>query len=154
MTTPVTIKSTGVTSTSFRIWAATFIPALLSAVVTFIQPTSTVHQAVFGGGAAGVALLSTLGKLWHDGSLNKATLATAGSDIAAALPTLRADLSKAVSFVEEDLPGVKVDLTGLASRLTAVEAKVTSAVPDAAGIEATIRAVLTEMFAKQTPPAP
>lgn len=150
MAAPVpTIKPTGVTSTSFRIWLATFLPALVSAIATAITPGTDAHQAIFGGGAALVALLSTLGKLAHDGSLNKATLSTAGSDIAAALPTIRKDLSIATSFVEEDLPGVKGDITSLAARLTTLENKV----PDLPNIESTIRQVLSEILAGQ-PKAP
>ena len=149
MATPVTIKSTGPSSTSFQVWAATFVPGILSAIQALINPTSPTHQAIFGGGGILLALGSTIMKLIHDQGLNKATLSTAGSDIAAALPTIRKDLSIATSFVEEDLPGVKGDLTTLAARLTTLENKV----PDLPNIESTIRQVLSEILAGQ-PKAP
>jgi hypothetical protein len=149
MATPVTIKSTGPSSTSFQVWAATFVPGILSAIQALINPTSPTHQAIFGGGGILLALGSTIMKLIHDQGLNKATLSTAGSDIAAALPTIRKDLSIATSFVEEDLPGVKGDITSLAARLTTLENKV----PDLPNIESTIRQVLSEILAGQ-PKAP
>lgn len=150
MATVPTTKTTGVTSTSFRVWLATFIPGLASAVTAITTSGSTAHQAIFGLGGGLVALLSTLGKLWHDGKLNEATLANAGSDIAAALPSLRADLTKAVSFVESDLPGVKGLLSGLEARITAAEGKIGAEIPDIAGIESVVRKVLSEILAGQS----
>jgi hypothetical protein len=150
MTTPVTIKSTGPSSTSFQVWAATFLPGILSAIQTLIDPTSPTHQAVFGGGGLLLALGSTVFKLLHDQSLNKATLSTAGSDISQALPGLRLDLSKSISFIENDVPALKGVLDGLGTRVAALEAKAGPALPD---IEAVVRQVLTEILAKPTLPA-
>jgi hypothetical protein len=152
MATPPTIKATGPSSTSFQVWLATFLPGILSAIQTLIDPTSPTHQAVFGGGGLLLALGSTVFKLLHDQSLNRATLSTVGSDISQALPAIRKDLSVAVSFVEEDLPGVKGDIAAVQGKIAALEAKY---VPDAAGIEQTIRTVLAELLSgKPTPPAP
>jgi hypothetical protein len=152
MTTPATIKSTGPSSTSFQVWAATFIPGVLAAIQALVDPTSPTHQAVFGGGGLLLALVSTVFKLIHDQGLNKATLSTAGSDLAQALPAIRKDLSVAVSFAENDLPGVKSLLGGLDGRVAALESKVVANVPDISSIETVVRQVLTELL-KPTPPA-
>lgn len=146
------MKATGTSSTSFRIWLATFVPGLASAVTAITQGGSTSHQAIFGLGGGVLSLVSTLGKLFHDHGLNKASLAAAGSDIAAQLPQLKADLSKSVSFVEQDLPGVRSVIDSVTSRVTALEAKV----PDLAGIEATVRNVVQSIFTatQQAAPAP
>jgi hypothetical protein len=67
--------------------------------------------------------------------------------LAAELPALKVDLSKAISFIETDVPGLK-------SRLSDVEAHAASIVapiaPDAAAIEAAVRKVLASIV----PPAP
>ena len=135
------MKSTGVKSTSFQVWLATFVPGVAAAVQAIVTNGTTAHQAIFGLGGGGLALISTLGKLFHDNGLNKASLATAGSDVAAELPTLKSDLAKAVSSVETDIPAVKTAVDAVTSRVTALETKV----PDLAGIEQTVRTVLAQV---------
>lgn len=150
MATVPTTKSTGITSTSFRVAAAGFISGLGILITGYVQNTNgeatTAHSLI--GGV--LALGSVVFKLIHDQGLNKATILAAGSDLGAALPSLRADLSKAVSFVESDLPGVKTVIDGLGSRVTTLESKV----PDLSGIESIVRSVLTDILAKQVTPSP
>lgn len=146
------MKKTGITSTSFRVWLATFIPGLLSAIAAILQNGTAAHQAVFGLGGGAVMLFSTLGKLFHDQGLNKATLATAGSDLEKALPALRLELSKSVSFIENDLPGAKAFLDGVDGRLKALEAKADLNSTDLPAIESIVRKVLSEILQPKTPP--
>lgn len=136
------MKATGITSTSFKVWLTTFVPAVAAAAQALLTNGSAIHTAVFGGGGALVALVSTLGKLFHDNGLNKASLAAAGADISKALPDLKADLSTAVSFVENDFPSVKTGLADAQAKIAALEAKV----PDLAGIETTVRNVLADVL--------
>ena len=147
------MKPTGITSTSFRVWLATFIPGLAAAIQALVTNGSTLHTAVFGGGGVLAALFATLGKLWHDGKLNEATLYAAGSDIAKALPSLRDDLSKSVSFIENDVPAFKTLVGGLDGRVGALEAKVTAGLggsTSVADIESVVRKVLTELLKPPT----
>lgn len=144
------MKPTGITSTSFRVWLATFIPGLAAAIQALVTNGSTLHTAVFGGGGVLAALFATLGKLWHDGKLNEATLYAAGSDIATALPSLRDDLSKSVSFIENDVPAFKTLVGGLDGRVGALEAKVVGGSTSVADIEAVVRKVLTEILKPPT----
>lgn len=145
------MKPTGVTSTSFRVWLATFIPSLAAAVTGFVQNSGGSKDAVLGASGIIAGLLSTLGKLGHDHGINKASIAAAGSDIAAQLPALKSDLSTAVGFVENELPGVKGVIDAIGSRVTSLEGKV----PDLAGIESIVRTVLSQVLAPApAPPAP
>ena len=82
--------------------------------------------------------------------LHVATIEQAGSDIAAQLPQLKADLSKTVSFVETDLPGLKAQLAAVDAKVAAVVAPVA---PDAAAIEKVVRSVLAGLL-PAGPPAP
>lgn len=139
------MKATGTSSTSFRIWLATFIPGLATTVTAFAQNSGGSKTAALGVGGLVVSLFSTLAKLGHDHGLNKATLAAGASDITAALAPdgqLRADLSKTVSFVENDLPGVKTVVSDVTARVEALEKKV----PDLAGIEQIVRTVLSQVL--------
>ena len=140
------MKSTGTSSTSFRIWLATFIPALAAAVQAIVTNGTPTHQAVFGLGGGAVALFATLGKLLHDGSLNAATLKAGASDISEALPSLRLDLSKSVSFIENDVPAFKTLISGVDGRIAALETKVAASVPELPAIEAMVRSVLAELL--------
>lgn len=144
------MKATGTSSTSFRIWLATFIPGLATTVTAFAQNSGGSKTAALGVGGLVVSLFSTLAKLGHDHGLNKATLAAGASDITAALAPdgqLRADLSKTVSFVENDLPGAKTVVSDVTARVEALEKKV----PDLAGIEQIVRTVVGQAFASAAP---
>jgi hypothetical protein len=144
------MKTTGVTSTSFRIWLATFVPSVAAAVTAFMQNTGGSKTAVLGGAGIVSALFATLGKLWHDGHLNTATLLAAGSDVAIQLPALKSDLSKVGAFVETDLPFLKPAITSVETRVTALESKVVATVgPDVAAITAVVHQVLAGLA---TPP--
>jgi hypothetical protein len=136
-------KPTGPSSTSFQVWLATFLPGLASAISAILQNGTAAHQAVFGLGGGAVMLGSTIFKLIHDQGLNKATLATAGSDLVKALPDLRLDLSKSVSFIENDVPAFKDLVDGVDGRLKALEAKA----PELPAIETMVRSVLSELLA-------
>lgn len=144
------MKPTGVTSTSFRIWLATFIPSVAAAVTAFVQNSGGSKSAVLGGAGIVSALFSTLGKLFHDHGVSIASIQQAGSDIAAQLPELKHDASIAAGFVEQEIPGLHSAITDLTTRLTAQEQKVITAVPDAAAIESAVRTVLAGIV----PPAP
>lgn len=144
------MKTTGTSSTSFRIWLATFIPGVAATVTAFVQNSGGSKTTILGGAGAIAALFSTLGKLFHDGKLNTATLAAAGSDISAQLPQIKADISKTVSFVENDLPGVKGVIDDVTKRVSALEAKV----PDLGAIENTVRSVISDIFGGHVPAAP
>jgi hypothetical protein len=140
------MKTTGTSSTSFRIWLATFVPSVAAAVAGFLQNTNGEKSSVLGGAGIIAALVSTVSKLAHDQGLNKATLLAAGSDITAQLPQLKLDASKTVSFIESDLPALKGIISDLASRVTTAEAHVTSLVaPDITVIESAVRKVLGEL---------
>ena len=145
-----TPTTTGPGSTSFAVWLATFLPGLAAAITAVVQNGSTEHSAVVGLGGAGLALVSSITKLLHDKGLHVATIQAAGSDIAAQLPQLKADLSKTVSFVETDLPGVKGVIDDVTKRVSALEAKV----PDLGAIEATVRSVISDAFQGHVPAAP
>lgn len=146
MTTPV--KTTGVTSTSFRVWLATFLPGLAAALQAILTDGTPTHQAVFGLGGGAVALFSTLGKLLHDQGLNKASLLAGANDITAALPELRLNLSKSVSFIENDVPTLTTVISDLQGKVKALEGTATGA--DLVAIEGVVRKVLAELL---KPPA-
>lgn len=145
-----TKSPTGISSTSFQVWLYTFIPGLASALQAILTKGTPTHQAVFGLGGGAVMLFSTLGKLAHDGVFRKATILAGINDVTAAWPSLSLDLSKSVSFIENDVPVLKTVISGLDGRIVALEAKAGPALPD---IEATIRKVLSELLAKP-PTAP
>jgi prophage DNA circulation protein len=136
------MKPTGITSTSFRIWLATFVPSVAAAITAFAQNSGGSKSAVLGGAGILSALFATLGKLFHDNGLNKASIFAAGSDIAKDLPELHLNLDKVLSFAESDFPGLQSDIASLTARITADEQKVVTAVPDSAAIEAVVRSVL------------
>jgi hypothetical protein len=142
------MPTTGTSSVSFRVWLATFLPGLGTAVAGFAQNTNGVRSAAMGGIGLAVSLVSTIFKLLHDKGLHIATIQAAGSDIAAQLPQLRADLSKTVSFIEQDVPGVQSLLSSLGSRVGTVEARI---IPDAKAIEGIVRSVLTSVLAGVQP---
>ena len=139
--------ATGPKSNSFKIWAATFIPSLVGAVTSFTGNVGGQKATVLGAGACATGLLSTLGKLFHDHGFNVATITAAGSDLVKDLPELRLGIDKTISFAEEDFPGLKTALDGLANRVSAVETKTGV---DPAAIEAAVRKVLAGI----APPAP
>ena len=138
-----TPTTTGPGSTSFAVWLATFLPGLASGVTALLQHGTPTHTAVFGIGGGVMALVSTLGKLFHDKGLHVATIQAAGSDIAAELPSLRTDIAKTVAFAETDLPVLKPAIDSVTSRVSALEAKV---IPDASTIEGIVRNVLTSVL--------
>lgn len=74
-------------------------------------------------------------------------------DIQAQLPQLQVALSKAVSFVETDFPQIKPVIDNVESRVTALEQKAISVVPDAAAIEAAVRHVLAGIVPPVSPVA-
>jgi hypothetical protein len=119
----MTTKTITPQTTSFGLWLATFGTGLAGFIQAIVSPTSTVHDAIFGGGGAAVALFSTLIKLWHDKGLSIATLQAGAHDVAEEWPTIKTDVEKVISFVENDIPGVKGTLTDIGQRLSALEAK-------------------------------
>lgn len=148
-TTSVVTKATGPSSTSWKIWLATFVTGLASAVTGFVQNTNGIHTTVFSGGGLIVALFATITKLFHDNGLNKGSLAAAGSDIVSALPDLRADIGKVISFAENDFPGASAAIADLEGKYAGLVAKI----PDASAIEAIVKEALSAAFHSTTPPA-
>lgn len=143
------MKATGITSTSFRLWAATFAPSLGTLVDGLAQkrPASVTVTAIIG------MIVPTATKHLHDLALNNATIANAGSDLATQLPQLRADLAKTVGFVETDFPAAKSQIEALKSRAEAVEA----AVANMPALSVIINAVKADLFPQpvvQTPEPP
>lgn len=135
--------ATGPASTSFKVSAAGFIAGIGTLITSYVQNTNGQATNAHAIAGAGLAILSVLGKLAHDHGLNKATIAAAGSEVAAQLPALKTDLQKSVAFVENDLPGLKPLIDGVTSRVSALESKI----PDRTEIESIIRTVFGQVFA-------
>ena len=140
---------TGPKSNSFKVMSAGVLAGLGPLVQQLVENPKAPNGIVMAAGLA-ASTVSVIAKLFHDHGLNKATLAAAGSDIAAALPQLKADVGTAVSFVEQDFPGVKSFMTSAEARLHALETRV----PDLAGIESVVRNVLGNVLAPPPAAAP
>ena len=152
------MKPTGTSSTSFRIWLATFIPSVAATVTAFTQNSGGSKSAVLGGAGILSALFSTLGKLFHDHGVSIASIQQAGTDVAAQLPQLKLDASKTAAFIENDVPALKGTIDALTARVAAAEAHVASVVaPDSAAVESVVRKVLGQLappaLAPEAPPA-
>ena len=146
------MKPTGVTSTSFRVWLATFIPSVAAAVTAFVQNSGGSKSAVLGGAGILSALFSTLGKLFHDHGVSIASIQQTAYDIAAQLPALKADLSTAVTFAENEAPALKGVIDSLGSRVAAVESGVLPAAStDVAAVTAIVHSILAGLAAPHAP---
>lgn len=162
MATP-TPSTTGPGSTSFAVWIATFVAGLGSAAEGVLTHGTSAHTAVYGAGGVLLTLGSTLGKLVHDKGLHVATIAAAGSDIAAQLPQLKTDIATAVDFAENKVPGVETALDSVKTRVVALENKVAPAAStDVAAVTSIVHQVLAAALGSvpapsvnmQTPPGP
>lgn len=117
---PSPTPSTGLGSTSFTVWLSTFIPGLLSLIDAVAQNSSPTHLAVAGAVGAVLTVGSTIAKLLHDKGIHVATIAAAGSDVAAALPGLRVDLQAVEHFIELDWPASKAVIDDVAGKIASV----------------------------------
>lgn len=74
-------------------------------------------------------------------------------DLQAQLPQLKVDLSKAVGFVETDLPQLKPAIDSVEARVTAIEQKAVSVVPavDRTVLEPLVREVLAQVIGGHAP---
>jgi hypothetical protein len=140
--------ATGPKSVSFKASAGGFLTGIGTILSGLIHnPTSMTNAQsavsstkLWVGGI--ITLGSILGKLFHDHGFNKATIMTAGSDLARALPEIRHDLAKTVGFVENDIPQINTLVASFDNRLKSIETSATNTVGvSPADIESAIRRV-------------
>lgn len=154
--------TTGPQSTSFKVWLATFVPSIAGAVTAFTNNVDGSKSATLGVASIAAATVASLGKLFHDQGVHKATIAAAGSEVATQLPALKSDLSTAVTFVEQELPSLKGIINDVKSRADSVEARVADIETKATSavgltkddVESVLRGLLGGLVPAATPPAP
>ena len=129
-------STTGIKSTSFWTWLLTFATGIGTVVTAFAQNAGTIRTSSEAAVGGVVALGSTLGKLFHDHGVTVATVTQAGSALTSAIPSIRADVSAAVTATEQDIPELKGIVGSLTSRVAGLESKL----PDLSAIEAILKA--------------
>lgn len=118
---------------------------ILSAVNAVItDPTNKVHMAVFGAGGLVTIVGSIIAGLSHSKAVNVATITSAGSQFAAKLPQIEADLSTVSSFVQQEWPATKTAIAQVQNRVGAVEQSVQGLAP-ASLVAQTKTAVISEL---------
>jgi len=120
-------------------------------VAAFAQNLDNSKTAVSAGAGTVLALGSIVAKLFHDKGVNVATIQNAGSDFAAALPSLTSDLTSVKTFIENEWPASKAVLTEATGKVGALETRV-AAIP---GLPQIVQAVKDNFFvAPATSPNP
>lgn len=115
-------STTGLKSFSGIFATTGLVGGVLSALEAVLTPGTSVHTAVYGGGGIIAALVSILGKLFHDKGIHVATIQQGVKDIAQVEPAVSADLSTLRNFIETDWPASKALIQEATARVSALEA--------------------------------
>lgn len=129
-------SATGPKSTSFKFAAGGVFAGLGTLITGLVQNPDALKN---GAGAVSdvrsavgalIVVVSVAAKLFHDNGFNKASISAAGSEVAEALPNIKADLSKAASLVESDFPSLKNEVDRLqgdyTAKITELEGRITT----------------------------
>lgn len=132
-----TTPTTGPGSTSFQLHLVALLISVASAVEAILQPGTSVHTAVFGGGGILLALGSTIAKLMHDKGIHMATIQAAYADVLRNLPQIEKDIQSVGDFLVNQWPSLRNEFGDALGRLQTLETKIA----DIPGLQQLARAV-------------